>query len=156
MSHLIDQIVEQVRARLAAAGTLAGPNVEADRDWPIAPDEGRAFDWLLVNAGADRVGESTPMRPRRITQEMEVRVRAVSRVMTIDGNATARTRQLLLEVQRAMLGDGADITLGGLAKFTRYNGSEPIEDELNLDVAARDISFIVTFQTKETSFEVST
>lgn len=156
MSHITDQILEQFAERLKAAGTLAGPWVETDRDWPVAPDEDKAFDCLLVRAGADRVSESTPMRPRRLTEEMEVLVRAVTRVITVDGNPSRRTRQLLLETQRAMLGEGADITLGGIAKFIRYAGSEPVEDELNLDVAARDISFIVTFQTRETSFEAST
>ncbi len=156
MAHLVDQILEAVRSRLEEANTYAGPNVEADRDWPIAPPDDEPWDWLLVSAGADRVRESTPMRPRRLTEEMELKVRAVSRVATADGKPAARTRALMLQVQLALLGAGADTTLGGIAKFMRYEGSDPIEDETNLDVAARDISFIVTFQTKESSFEAST
>lgn len=156
MSHVIDQIVEAVRARLVAAGTYAGANVAKYRKWPVAPADGTAFDWLLVNPGQDRVVESTPMRPRRLTEEMEVAVRAISRVSAADGNPDARAIALMLQVQTALLGAGADITLGGVAKFLRYAGSDPLEDETNLDAAGREVSFIVTFQTKETSFEAST
>lgn len=155
MSHLVDQIVEAVRARLVAAGTGAGTNVAKDRDWPIAPADGVAFDWLGVIAGDDRVIDSSVSRPRRLTIEMEVRVRAISRVSTADGAPHARVRQLMLDVQHAVLGSGVDITLGGLAKFLRYDGSAVLEDEQNLDAAGRDVSFVVTFQTSETSFEAS-
>lgn len=156
MSHLIDQIVEQVRARLVVAGTYAGANVAKYRKWPVAPVDATAFDWLLVNPGQDRVTDSTPMRPRRLTEDVEITVRALSRVATADGNPDARAIALMLQVQHALVGAAADVTLGGVAKFLRYAGSDPIEDETNLDAAGREVSFIVTFQTKETSFEVST
>lgn len=156
MSHLIDQIVEAVRANLVTAATYAGANVGKYRKWPVAADDGTAFDWLLVNPGPDRVIESTSMRPRRLTEEVEIAVRAISRVATADGNPDARAIALMLQVQLALVGASADITLGGAAKFLRYAGSEPLEDETNLDAAGREVSFIVTFQTKETSFEAST
>jgi hypothetical protein len=38
----------------------------------------------------------------------------------------------------------------------RYAGSQPVEDETAQDVAARELSFVVTFQTSEASFEAST
>lgn len=155
MSHLIDQITEAVRARLVAAGTSAGANVEKDRDWPLTPAEGVAFDWIGVNAGDDRVIQSTTQRPRHLLVELEIRVRLLTRVATANGAPHARARQLLLEAQLALLGASADITFGGLAKFTRYDGSAVLEDDQNLDAAGRDATFIVTFQTKETSFEVS-
>lgn len=156
MSHLIDQIVEATRARLVAAGTYAGANVAKYRKWPVAPADGAAFDWLLIGVGQDRVTESTPMRPRRLTEDVEITVRALSRVATASGAPDERAIALMLQVQHAMVGASADVTLGGLAKFLRYAGSDPIDDEMNLDAAGREVSFIVTFQTKETSFEVST
>jgi hypothetical protein len=155
MSHLIEQITEAVRARLVAAGTVAGSNVAKDRDWPIGPDEGVVFDWIGVNAGDDRVIDSTVPRPRRLLIEVEIRVRLLARVSTADGAPHARVRRLLLEAQLALLGAGADITFGGLAKFTRYEGSTVLEDEQNLDAAGRDATFVVTFQTSEASFEAS-
>jgi hypothetical protein len=156
VSHLRTTIKEAVRARLVAAGTLAGANVAKDREWPIAPADGTAFDWLLVNTRQARPVQSTPLRPRRITVDLEVTVRAFSRVATATGSAEARAEQLMLEVEHALLGTGADVTLGGLAKFIRWGGEDPIPDEENLDAAGFEVSFIVTFQTLETSFEAST
>lgn len=155
MSHLIEQLTEAVRARLVAAGTSAGTNVEKDRDWPYTPAEGVAFDWIGVNAGDDRVVQTTVQRPRHLLVELEIRVRVLTRVATASGAPHARARQLLLEAQLALLGAGSDITFGGLAKSTRYEGSTVLEDEQNQDAAGRDATFVVTFQTKETSFEVS-
>lgn len=152
---LIEQIQQQIVARLAAAATFAGDSVEADRSWPLAPEE-EPFDALLVHVGQDQVVESTPMRPRRITLDLEVNVRAISRVASENGLADPRARALALQVKQALLGAAADVTLGGIAKGIRYAGSTGIEDETNLGAAGREITFIVRFQTSETSFEAST
>jgi hypothetical protein len=91
VSHIVDQILEQFR-RASGRGAYARPQQRrGDRDWPIAPEEDVPFDWLLVNEGADRVTESTPMRPRRLTEEMEVKVRVrSSRASAGEGYLQAR------------------------------------------------------------------
>lgn len=152
---LIEQIQGAIVSRLVAVNTYAGDSVEGDRDWPLAPPEG-TFDALLVNIGSESLVDSTPMRPRRLTIDLEVRVRALARVATVDGQSAARARALALQVKKALLGAGADVTLGGIAKHIRFGGSDAIEDETNLDAAAREVSFVVRFQTSEASFEAST
>jgi hypothetical protein len=124
VTHIVDQVLEQFRQRLYDAATLARNNVEVDRDWPVAPEE-EPFDWLLINEGADSVKESSVMRPRRLTEEMEVKVRVVSRANPGEGTSKARCRKMMLQVQLALLGPAADITLGASPSSCAMRAASP-------------------------------
>ena len=152
MSHLYDQVVKAVATSLAGLATT-GPRVFVDKDHPLADDE---VNGLVVTELQDRVVQTSANRPRILTIDLLLIVSIKAKAPTsADGNAAAVSRQILLEVVQRLFGPTADVTLGGIAKFISYGGSDRDPDEENQDVVTRHVTIVARLQTRETSFEVS-
>lgn len=146
MSHLVDQIIGALRAKM-----LGLPSTGADvyDDLPRTLDETN-LPGLVIEEGDDRAQPITKFYPRLMQHTLTLTVRVY--VKAASPNATLR--QVRLEVEKALT---ADPNLGGLTTDVRMTGAQaPMKDfDSETAVAMLGITLEVDYRHMETTPDVA-